>query len=247
MNAAGRPLARRPRLARWLAGGAAALAGLAAAAVRAQESVSITVQSDYLLRGVSLSDGRPTLSLDFDYDDKSGAYAALSATAVDTRHAGVELLSVVADVGFAKRLSNGFTWDVGVSDSQISTFINGRYDANYVEAYAGLARGGLAARLYFSPGYLGESAKTIYLDVSGTVRPTDHWRLTAHAGMLSVVDGRAYTLGGRTHADFSASVAREFGRFEARLTASWAEPRPIYPEGVRHGRGALVASASVFF
>ena len=213
----------------------------------AQQSASLTVQSDYLLRGVSLSDGRPTLGFDVNYDDRSGFYAAVSATATDTRQAGVELLSVVADVGFARRLSSGLTWDVGVSDSQVSTFTGSRYVANYAEIYAGLARGGLTARLYVSPDYLGESARTLYLDLSQTVRPADHWRLTAHAGLLEVVDGDARTLGGRSHLDLSAGAARDFGRFEARLTASWADPPPIYPEGVRHGRAALVAGVSVFF
>lgn len=218
-----------------------------AGAAQSQESFSLTAQSDYLLRGVSLSDGRPTLSLDFNYDDKSGVYGGVSATAVDTRRAGAEILGFVADVGYAKRLANGVTWDVGLSDSQISTFVDGRYVANYPEVYAGLARGGLAAHLYFSPDYLGESARTFYLDLSGTIRPADRWRLFAHAGLLAVASGDAEALGGRSHVDFRAGVAREFGRFEARLTASWAEPPPVYPEGYRHGRGVLVAGVSVFF
>jgi uncharacterized protein (TIGR02001 family) len=247
LTAAGRLSARRLRAARWFGGGAAILAWLCAGDVRAQESASITVQSDYLLRGVSLSDGRPTLGIELDYDDKSGAYGAVSATAVDTRHAGLELLSVVADIGYAKRLSNGLTWDVGVSDSQISTFVDGRYDANYAEIYAGVARGPLALHVYFSPGYLGETDKTIYVDLTGTVRPANHWRLTAHAGLLSIVDGRAYALGGRNHVDLRAGVARDFGRFEVRLNATWTDPRPVYPEGVAHGRAALVAGASVNF
>lgn len=229
-----------------MAAGAAAVASLVGAA-RAQESVSLTVQSDYLLRGVSLSDGRPTLSFDVDYDDASGFYVAGSATATNTRHAGVELLSAVADVGFARRLASGLTWDVGVSDSQVSTFVGSRYVANYAEVYAGLARGGLAARLYFSPDYLGERTRTLYLDFSETVRPADRWRLTAHAGLLEVIEGEYGPLGGRSHLDLSASAARDFGRFEARLTASWADPPPVYPPGVGHGRAALVAAVSAFF
>lgn len=230
-----------------LAGGLAALAALSASAARAQESISLTLQSDYLFRGVSLSDGRPTLGVDFGYDNPSGLYIAASATAVDTRHAGVELLSAAADVGYAKRLKNGVSLDVGLSDTQISTFVDSRYVANYAEVYVGIARGGLAARLYFSPEYLGESSRTLYLDVSETVRPADKWRLTAHAGLLNVISGNTYSLGGRSHLDLSAGVARDFGRFEARLTASWADPPPVYPEGYSHRRAALVAGASVYF
>ncbi|HEY1879283.1 MAG TPA: TorF family putative porin [Caulobacteraceae bacterium] len=235
-----RRLARRPT-------GWALAVGLVAGAAEAQVSVSLTAQSDYLLRGVSLSDGRPTLTLDVNYDDKSGFYGALSATAVDTRNAGAEVLGFVADAGYAKRLTNGLTWDVGVTDSQISTYVDNRYVANYAEAYGGLSRGGLAAHLYFSPDYLGESVQTLYLDLSGSIRPADRWRLFAHAGLLAVVGGDADVLGGRDHLDFRAGVARQFGRFEARITGSWAEPAPVYPEGVRHGHGTLVAGASVFF
>jgi uncharacterized protein (TIGR02001 family) len=223
------------------------IAWLSVGAARAQEGASITVQSDYLLRGVSLSDGRPTLSLDFDYDDKSGAYVAVSVTAVDTRHTGLELQGVVADIGYARRLSDGLTWDVGVSDSQISTFVDGRYVANYAEVYAGVTRGVLAAHVYFSPGYLGESARTFYVDLAGTLRPADHWRLTAHAGLLEVVGGDPRSLGGRDHVDLRAGVARDFGRFEARLTATWACPTPVYPSGYYHRRAALVAGLSVNF
>jgi uncharacterized protein (TIGR02001 family) len=237
---------RLRRLARIPAGWAAAF-GLIAGAAQAQESFSLTVQSDYLLRGVSLSDGRPTLTLDVSYDDKSGAYGALSATAVDTRNAGAQFLGFVADIGYAKRLTNGVTWDVGLSDSQISTFIDNRYTANYAEVYAGLSRGGLAAHLYVSPDYLGESVRTLYLDLAGSVQPADRWRLFAHAGLLTVVGGDSGELGRRDHLDFRTGVARRFGRFEARITGSWAQPAPIYPEGVPHGNGTLVAGASVFF
>ncbi|HEY1560614.1 MAG TPA: TorF family putative porin [Caulobacteraceae bacterium] len=241
------PAWRPPRpVVRSLAGCAFAV-GLLGGAAQAQESFSLTVQSDYLLRGVSLSDGRPTLTLDVSYDDKSGAYGALSATAVDTRNAGAQFLGFVADVGYAKRLSNGVTWDVGLSDSQISTFIDNRYAANYAEAYAGLSRGGLAAHLYVSPDYLGQKVQTLYLDLAGSVQPADRWRLFAHAGLLTVVGGDSGELGRRDHLDFRAGVARQFGRFEARITGSWAVPAPIYPEGVPHGNGTLVAGASVFF
>ena len=220
---------------------------LIAGAAQAQESFSLTVQSDYLLRGVSLSDGRPTLTLDVNYDDKSGVYGAFSATAVDTRYNGAEVLGFVADVGYARRLTNGFTWDAGLSDSQISTYVGSRYVANYAEADVGFSRGGFSAHLYFSPNYLGENAQTLYLDLAGAIHPADHWRLFAHAGLLTIVGGDTEALGGREHVDFQAGVARQFGRFEARIAGSWAEPAPIYPEGVSHGHGALVASASVFF
>ncbi len=237
---------RLRRRARYPAGWAAVV-GLIASAAQAQESFSLTAQSDYLLRGVSLSDGRPTLTLGVNYDDKSGVYGALSATAVDTRYDGVELLGFIADVGYAKRLASGVTWDVGLSDSQILTYIDSRYAANYAEVYAGLSRGGLAAHLYVSPDYLGEKVQTLYLDLAASVQPADRWRLFAHAGLLTVVGGDAEDLGGREHLDFRAGVARQFGRFEARITGSWAVPAPVYPEGVPHGSGTLVAGASVFF
>lgn len=245
MIAGASALARR-RLTESLAAGALGF-GLLAGAAQAQQSFSLTVQSDYLLRGVSLSDGRPTLTLDVNYDDKSGVYGALSATAVDTRNAGAELLGFVADFGYVKRLASGFTWDVGLSDSQISTYVYERYVANYAEAYAGVSRDGFSAHLYFSPDYLGENVRTLYLDLAGSVQPADRWRLFAHAGLLTVLAGNVDVLGGRDHVDFQVGIARQFGPFEARIAGSWAEPAPVYPEGVRHGHGTLTAGASVFF
>lgn len=207
----------------------------------------MSVDSDYLLRGVSLSDGQPVLSASLAYDARSGLYGGVTAIAVATRHAGAEMQGYVANIGYARRLASGLSWDVGVSNSQVSTYGGYRYDANYTEIYAGLAKGGISAHLYVSPDYLGEHARTVYLEADGAVRPARDWRLSAHAGLLTVVDGPIEPLGGRTHADFRVGVARTFGQFEARLAASVATPRPVYPEGVRRRSAAVTLGASYFF
>ncbi len=136
---------------------------------------------------------------------------------------------------------------MGVSNSQISTFLDQRYAANYTEVYAGLSKGGLSARIYVSPNYLAEDVRTVYFEVKDAVRIGDNWRLFGHAGLLTVVDGDAYSIGGPRHFDFGAGVARRFGPFEARLYGSFATPRSVYPDGNPHSAAAVVAGASVFF
>ena len=61
---------------RWLAALAAApiLSGILAPPAAAQVSGSIDIESDYRLRGYSLSAGRPTATAQIGYDDASGLY-----------------------------------------------------------------------------------------------------------------------------------------------------------------------------
>jgi hypothetical protein len=194
-----------------------------------------------------VSDGQPVVAVTLVYDHPGGLYGGVSAIAVATRHEGVEVEGYVADLGYAQRLTGGYSWEVGVSNSQISTFLDHRYAANYTEVYAGVAKGDVSARLYLSPNYLGENVRTLYIEVKGVKRLGDRWRLFAHAGLLTVVDGDAYPIGGPRHFDFQAGVARRFGPIEARLSGSFTTPRPVYPDGYPHPAAALVAGASVFF
>ena len=61
---------------RWLAASAAAaiLSAILATPAAAQVSASVDIESDYRLRGYSLSAGRPAATAQIGYDDASGLY-----------------------------------------------------------------------------------------------------------------------------------------------------------------------------
>jgi uncharacterized protein (TIGR02001 family) len=229
-----------------LALAATALALAPAGPAAAQLAISASLQSDYQYRGLSLSDGRPTLSLNFAYDHPSGAYAGASAIAVDTARAGVEMLGFVAYAGYAGRLRQGVTWDVGASNTNATDYDTPKYTVNYTELYAGLGAEHLNAKLYYSPNYLGEARRSLYADLSGSFNPAPHWRLFAHAGVLTPLDGPSWGGGRRELYDLRAGVAAQVKSCEFSLAVTASSPR-VYAEPFRRNRGGVVATASYFF
>ena len=77
--------------------------------------------SNDVYRGITLSDAKPALSLAVVYDDAGGAYAGGAVTAAQTAEAGVRLLSHVEYVGYARRLKNGSSWDVGIINTRVNS------------------------------------------------------------------------------------------------------------------------------
>jgi len=209
--------------------------------------LSAAEDSDDRVRGVSLSDGNPILSLNLSYDHVSGIYAGVSTTAVATDHNGVEMLGDVVYVGYAGRLSPETSWDIGVSNSSVSVYPDVVYRYNYTELYAGVTRNNISAHLYYSPRYLGGGAPTLYGEVNGTWRLARRWRLFAHAGVLTSLGEGNLTYAGRTQFDGRLGVAREFGRCEIRLAWTTTSSAPDFPEGYRQSRNAVVVGAAYNF
>jgi uncharacterized protein (TIGR02001 family) len=230
----------------WLGAIVLGLPCLAPTGAAAQVAGSVAIDSDDRLRGVSLSDGRPTLSLSLSYDHPSGVFAGVTGVAVETRHAGPRPLGYVAYLGYAGRLASGGTWDVGVTNGQATVRADRIYSANYSELYAGFTNGDLSAHIYYSPDYLNE-ASTIYVDLNSSIRLSSRWRLFGHVGMLNSLRPPSPYEGGRARFDLRAGIAREFKRSELRLAWTTTAPAPYFPPGDRQRRNALVLGAAFFF
>jgi len=213
----------------------------------AQVALSAAVDSDYRVRGLSYSDERPTLSLSFNYDDPSGIYGGATAIGVDTRHNGLERLGYIVFAGYAHRLGADRSWDVGVSNSSVSLYLDRRYTANYTELYAGMSLKSITVHLYYSPHYIGENAPTLYLDADASYHPARRWRLYGHAGVLTPLTAGDSHSTGRTRADFSLGVAREFRPFEVHVQWTDTAPRAYYPENYRQDANAVSAGLVAYF
>ena len=83
--------------------------------VSAQVSGSVAVVSDYLFRGVSLSEGRPAAQLNVNYDDASGWYAGGFASSVRLVADPGSHAQLIAYTGYARRLGSGLSFDAGAS------------------------------------------------------------------------------------------------------------------------------------
>jgi hypothetical protein len=232
---------------------------------RAQLVGAVTLESEYRLRGLALTNGEPDVRFGLSYDQTSGAYAGATAIVGQTAGAGVRALGYVAYAGLAGGTSGGLNWDIGVTNSQIRIYLPARqdprstrdisyrriaaheYTSNYSEVYGGVSIRDISAHLYLSPDYLGQGGKTAYLDVTAAVRPVDGARLYAHAGALTPLSVPAGPNGGRERYDLGAGAVWEFRRGDAQLGWTTTTPPVEYPAGYRQGRSALVLSVTGFF
>jgi uncharacterized protein (TIGR02001 family) len=213
---------------------------------RAQIALSATFASDYRIRGFSLSDDKPTLSLEFAYDHASGAYAGATAIVTETRHSGIGFLGYVANAGYVARLTGRTSWDVGVVGTTVNTNTYRNYQVSYGEVYSGLTHDHLTAYLYYSPNYLNSGVSTLYADLSTSFRPAPRWRLFAHAGALTPIGG-AHADSMHEQFDLKAGAAYDLGGAEVQLAWTSALPYAEYPAGRLQARDAVIVQATYFF
>lgn len=230
----------------------------ASTAAQAQLAVNATIESDFRLRGVSLTNGKPDATLGVSYDHDSGLYGGVSGVAGEGARGGVQGIGYIAYLGYAARTNAGPTLDFGVTNSSITDNLNPpptyigpkytyKYDARYSEAYFGVIDHNVSARLYYSPNYLSRGLETVYADLSSAIRPADWWRLFGHVGVLTPIGGSALRNGGREQFDARIGAAVTFGPGEVQLAWTGTTPEIDYPVGYRQKRQAVVLSVSGFF
>jgi uncharacterized protein (TIGR02001 family) len=164
----------------------------------AQLSGSVALVSDYVYRGVSLSDGAPAPQLNLNYDGAEGWYVGGFASRFklqDDTRSGVQH---IAYAGYAQRLGSGLTLDGGVSRYGYTRSSG----LNFNELYASLAGDNLNARVSYSPDYLGQRARTAYLELNANYALGAGYNLYLHAGLFNYLSGaplysRSHTLDGR--------------------------------------------------
>jgi len=218
----------------------------APSAARAQLVGAATLESEYRLRGVGLTNGKPDVRIGLTYDHSSGAYAGGSVIVGDTARDGVRVLGYIEYAGYAKQTADGLGWDVGASNSNITLNLPGQLTTRS-EVFGGISMNDVSAHLYFSPDYLGQSLKTLYFDVTATIRPRDRLRLYAHVGVLTPLGGSAGPGSRYEHFDGAAGAAWEFRHGEVQLGVTAATPDLEYPPGFQQKRSALVLKVTGFF
>lgn len=184
----------------------------------AQVAIEAAVQTDYRVRGYSISDGQPAASLSFSYDDPSGAY--LGGSVIGTIEDGEpELLGVQASAGYAVRIGPTLSLDAGVSKTQYFMGYGTSRNYDYTEVYVGLALPVVRARLSYSPDYRRNDMDTLYAEVAGGVEPAPDWFLSAHAGILTYLSDPPAYLPDQTF-DWRVGATRQFGLWGVHLDVS---------------------------
>jgi uncharacterized protein (TIGR02001 family) len=215
--------------------------------------VSVSADSDDRYRGVSLSDGKPVLSVAIAYDHDSGVYFGGSVIGVEGAGNTPQVLGYIDYAGYSARAKTGLAWDIGAINARYTEPVGARYPVNYrytvdyTEFYSGLVTDNVSAHIYYSPNYLEQGAQTLYFDVDGAVRPARHWRLFGHLGALTSVGGEAGFGSHRAYVDVRTGVAFEFKSCELRLAWTTVTPSPDYPDAYPQKRDAVVLGATYAF
>ena len=193
-----------------------------ASAATAQTTARIAIQSDYRLRGYSLSDGNPVAIADVGHEFGGGFYA--NAAGILVYDDGPALLGGQANIGYARRLSPRLSLDLGIVRSEYTSELTGYYAAGYTEFYAGLATDNLAARVSYSPDYFRPDTSTLYGEAEAVIRPEEGWRINLHAGILHYLDGRPYSMAEATYVDWRVGATRQLAGFDLFFNLSGREP-----------------------
>jgi hypothetical protein len=231
-------------------------------------AASVTLDSQYDFRGLSLSDRRPTLNLNLSWDDASGAYLGASAIGETTKDQGPQMLGEFEYIGYARRPSVGPGWDIGVSNLRYAAYAGGsptsggygeggQYGASIAsggtvrtdmtQVYAGLLGKVFSFYNFYSPDYLGEGVGALYSDLSAAAHPASRWRVFAHVGVLTPVDGRTGEGRRAEQYDLRAGVAAELRRAEIQLAWTTRRPSDNALGPYRQNTDGLLISASWFF
>lgn len=233
------------RALRYVLGAAVAAGFGLAGPAHAQLSGSLSLQNDYRIRGASVSDKRPTLSLTVSDDLANGIYFGASVVVGDTTTEGAQILGHTEYLGYAHRNLNGLTWEVGADNVDFEIYPAPNFHLTYSEGYVGLSNGTFSSRLYISPNYLQEGLTTAYAEVNAVARPNDDWRLSAHVGYFAPIAGNSGTPVRKDRADVRFDVVRRFGPAEFNL--GWTSAFPAaFPAPWRSGAGVL-AGVAVYF
>jgi len=224
----------------------AALLFLTAIPAAAAVGGDVTLLSEAMFRGRSISAGRPAARIGLSYDDLAGPYAGLSVTGVLAEEGEAQLLSVQEYAGFAHRLRPELTLDLGVVNTRYSRYWSGDRRAGYTEIYAGLIGRRFNGRVSLSPNYLRHGRKAAYGDVNAILVSTDIWDVSAHGGVLLWIGGSRPEGARSAQYDWEIGGGPRIGQF--RIRAAWVSGGPnddYYHGGVHHrGRSTISLSAS---
>lgn len=198
-------------MARWVRAVSAALLALFGCATAwGQTSGSISIVSDYMYRGLSLSDDKPVPQASIAYDSTSGWYLGAFASRIEMRD-NPGNAQLIGYGGYAQQWSSDVSWEAGTSE----TVYLQDAQSNYAELFGGLASEHFSGRVSYSPNYLGQGQPSLYTELNASYSPQEHLRLLAHLGHLHISPSAETTVA--SHFDCSVGIKMTLGEWSAQL------------------------------
>jgi uncharacterized protein (TIGR02001 family) len=214
----------------------------------AQIAGSVGIESDYRVRGYSLSARQPVATASLSYDDPSGSYISAEAIGSLTKVSNTPiLLGAIGNVGYATRLSPGLSIDGGIVDSEYPNRLGGYSASRSTELYIGLLTHNLSARVYYSPNYYGPDNHILYGEIEGSVRLPFQLHLNGHVGLLGYLYAPEDGPRRATQYDWRLALSRRFGPFEVHAALSSGGPGKDYYNHSPRSRTTLTGGAAWLF
>lgn len=211
--------------------------------LHAQVGASVTLTSDDLFRGESISNGDPALIASISWDGSSGLYAAADA-AFRSGGGAPRLVNLRGNVGYAVKIGQDATFDLGLIGSHYSKYGSGGEARHYTEVYAGVVFRGATFRLHFSPDYLSRGRSRLYGDAGLTLSPAPDWQVSAHAGVLVSLSGPTAYHDRSARVDWRLGLERRLGKFTVAGALIGSGSGSEFYEGKRSDGARLVVSVT---
>lgn len=195
---------------------------LVAPAAQAQLNGSASLLSNYLYRGISLSNDQPAARLALNYDDAAGWFAGgqvVTGQLVGEPHRSAQWSGYA---GYAQRLPSGLAWETGVTAYAFPHNANW----NFREVYVGLTGSRLGGRLHYSSDYLGLGERTLYGELNGGWVLAERLQAFWHGGYLysrdNALSRRAEARIGLAtgHQGWQAQISLDFTRLRSGTTSA---------------------------
>src|SRR6185369_17451650 len=128
---------------------AAAASGIAAAPASAEVAANVTLSSNQLFRGETISDDDPGATIAVSVDSPSGLFAGADASfAAGGQQPRLTAANLYA--GYAKRVGDA-SLEAGVIHRTYGTIFDEAYRRHFTELYAGVSLRRVQLRVYVSP------------------------------------------------------------------------------------------------
>lgn len=219
----------------------------ASSPAHAEISGQLELKSDDRYRGRSLTRGQPVIDADISVDTTSGIYAGGSATLILDGDNGIGLQGVESYIGYAKKVDNDVTIDLGFANYVFTRRYSGAEKLVYAEIYAGVNSGNFSAYLHYTPNYFDMSVPVVYADLTLTQPLGSDFLLKAHAGLLTQTSGPPRRGGKDTRYDTRLAFSRPILGLEAEVAWTFGGPNDRYFDGPWDGNSAFIFSLSKHF
>lgn len=210
----------------------------------AQLAAHVSVDSNAMFRGETISDDDPAASIEASFDHESGFFAGASISFA----AGQDDPRVVAStqyIGYSARRDRT-SFEIGVVHRNYGSanIADTAYRGDYFEGFVGVRRKNVNLRIYMSPNYLVDGSNTFYGDANVHIAKVGKWSFAGHGG-LSVIPQDIGDPGGmRFYYDWRLSVSRPLGKFSAAAGIAGTN-YPIFE--VSKGTGFFSNNPKVYF